>query len=85
MANEEDKRSNVDSWKLPISMLIFLNTMFNTKTSVKVTPWLSLKKSIYEIYEMRALRCGELEGSVGSSYVTLDEFTCLYFLSVRSW
>lgn len=56
--------------------------MFNTKTSVKVTPWLSLKKTIYEIYEMRALRSGELEGSVGGSFITLDEFTCLYFLSV---
>lgn len=63
-------------------MLIFLNTMFNTKTSVKVTPWLNLKKIIFEIYEMRALKCGELEASVGGAYLTLDEFTCLYFLSV---
>ena len=79
---QEEKRAQVESWKLPLSMLIFLNTMFNTKTSVKITPWLSLKKTIFEIYEMRCNHATELEASIGGSYITMDEFTCLYFMNV---
>ncbi len=64
-------------------MLIFLNTMFNTKTSVKVTPWLNLKKMIFEIYECRATKSYEIEASVGGAYITLDEYVCLFFMNVN--
>lgn len=63
-------------------MVLFLNNMFTSKTAVKVTPWLTLKKTIFEIYEMRTLECGELESSIGGSYITLDEFVSLYFMKV---
>lgn len=63
-------------------MLIFLNNMFNSKTSVKITPWLSLKKTIFEVYELRCQGCAELEASVGGAYVTMDEFASLYFMNV---
>ncbi len=82
--HQEDKRLQVDSWKLPLSMLIFLNNMFNSKTSVKITPWLSLKKTIFEVYELRCQGCAEVEASVGGAYVTMDEFACLYFMHVVS-
>lgn len=74
--------SKVDSWKLPLSMLVFLNTVFNLKTAVKITPWLNLKKTIFDIYENRVNQGSELEAAVGGSFITMDEYVCLYFLNV---
>ena len=37
-------KKNIDTWRLPLSMVLFLNTAFKTQTLVKVIPWLSLRK-----------------------------------------
>lgn len=77
------KRSkNVDAWRLPLSMVLFLETAFKTNTLVRVIPWLSLRKIIYSIYNER-LECEELmENSIFCGHVTMEEFVSFYFLKV---
>lgn len=75
-------KKNVDTWRLPLSMVLFLNTAFKTQTLVKVIPWLSLRKAIYSIYNERLLSAECFENSIYSGHVTMEEFVSFYFLKV---
>jgi len=65
-----------------LSLVIFLDGVFSSKTSVKVLPWQTVRKMIFDIYEWRN-HATELEASVGGTYPTMDEILCIYFLEVE--
>ena len=77
-----NRRRNVDTWRLPLSMVLFLETAFKTNTLVRVVPWLSLRKIIYSVYKDRLENEEVMETSVFCGNVTMEEFVSYYFMKV---
>lgn len=75
-------KKNIDTWRLPLSMVLFLDTAFKTNTLVRVIPWLSLRKVIFSIYNERMKSSECMENSIYCGNVTMEEFVSYYFLKV---
>lgn len=78
------KNKNIDAWRLPLSMVLFLETAFKTNTMVRVVPWLSLRKVIYSIYDDRLENSEFMENSIYCGHVSMEEFVSFYFLKVNN-
>lgn len=78
--NKKNTDNAFDSWKLPFGMMIFLKNVFEERDTVKVLPWLIVKKTIFEIYYDRIENEEEISGHISNNFINLEEYTCIYFL-----
>lgn len=75
-------QKKVDTWRLPLSLVLFLDSAFKTHSLVRVIPWLSLRKIIMAIYTDRIKTQHTMEGGVMTGYISLEEYVPLYFLKI---
>jgi len=71
-----------ENWNLPISLIVFLENVTKQNESGRVLPWNHFKKNIFEIYSERLKYMWEIKSSLNNTFITMDEFLCIYFLRV---
>lgn len=72
-----------DKWNLPIPMIVALQNTTKDKESANVLPWTHFKRLVYDIYIDRLNNAIEINNHLLTSYIPMNEFTCIYFLKVR--
>ena len=81
-ADGTDKQELGENWNLPISLIVFLENVTKQNESGRVLPWNHFKKNIFEVYNERLKYMWEIKSSLINTFVTMDEFLCIYFLKV---
>lgn len=76
----EEKDRNY--WSLPASLIVFLENTLTTNEGGRVMPWLHFKRNIFAIYNERIHLQNEIKAALGTNFINLDEFLCLYYLKV---
>lgn len=76
--DEKDK----NNWNLPASLIVFLENTLTNNEGGRVMPWLHFKKNIFAIYNERIHFQNEMKACLGSNFIALDEFLCLYYIKV---
>jgi hypothetical protein len=74
----ENSESIVYKWKIPIKIIIFLQSLLKDKTKGNVLPWEYIKTLIYKVYEF--VIDSQKAGSFNEASVTLDEALIIYLL-----
>lgn len=82
-ADGSDKQELGENWNLPISLIVFLENVTKQNESGRVLPWNHFKKNIFEVYNERLKYMWEIKSSLINTFVTMDEFLCIYFLKVN--
>ena len=70
-------------WELPLSIKLFLNNTLEKKDTVKIRPWVVLKRDIGEFFHFAAINAQIQCGRVGLT-TSMDEMLCMFFLEVVS-
>jgi hypothetical protein len=72
-----------EQWNIPSFIIAFISNSLDSEEKGKVVPWNFFKKQLFEIYNERILYSPEINGSVNSNYLSLEEFLILYFLRMH--
>ena len=78
-----DRTDIGENWNLPISLILFLENVTKQNESGRVLPWNHFKKNIFEIYTEKLKHMWEIKSSLINTFITMDEFLCIYFLKVN--
>jgi len=69
-----------EQWNIPSFIIAFISNSLDSEEKGRVVPWAFFKKQLYEIYNERILYTPEINGSVNSNYLSLEEFLILFFM-----
>lgn len=69
------------TWDLPMSIKVFLKNALESKVSIKIKPWVALKRDIIEFFGYACRNAQVQSGRVGLT-TSMDELLCMYFLEV---
>lgn len=64
-------------------MIIFMENISKIQESGRVIPWIQFRRVIYDIYVDRLTNSWEINGSLLTTSMSMDEYVCLYFLKVH--
>lgn len=65
---------------IPSFIIAFISNSLDSEEKGRVVPWPYFKKQLFEIYDERISYSAEINGSINSNYLSLEEFLILYFL-----
>jgi hypothetical protein len=69
-----------EQWNIPSFIIAFISNSLDSEEKGRVVPWPHFKKQLFEIYDERISFSAEINGSINSNYLALEEFLILYFL-----
>ena len=69
-----------EQWNIPAFIVAFISNSLDQEEKGRVVPWPYFKKQLFEIYNDRIQQASEINGSINSNYLSLEEFLILYFL-----
>ncbi len=69
-----------ENWNLTVSLIVILENVSKSQESGRVLPWPHFKNMIYDFYKDLILNMPEIQSSLLTTTITMDEYLCLYFI-----